>query len=191
MKFYRANTVGPVLQSYDDSEYSKALANSSWPYGNFQSKLEVCPPQLLLCDWQPQIWHWYRVWAVARATGWLPLLFFGVDGLPVELTECPLCRLPHADIIHVLLHCSGTRDLLHAWWGKSDFLGNAPEQSEWHAIAPHIFQGRICPLENDGDQGASRIEFVGSAVQRLAHAITSERQMSETINQFIAGAADT
>ena len=45
---YRANTVGPVLQEYDDSKYSKALANSSWPYGNFQSKLDVCPPQLLL-----------------------------------------------------------------------------------------------------------------------------------------------
>ena len=96
---------------------------------------------LLSPEWDNMTWCCYRAWAVARATGLLPLQVFSAGELPRELESCPLCGRPSADLEHILLNCKGTSDLFIEWRVAAGTDLHSRDKLHYTALLDAVFTG--------------------------------------------------
>lgn len=160
LQAFRRKVVLPALDSYDLAAYQTAASKSSWPYQYFQGQPMRFEFDVLLASFTAHECLQYKVWAIAKATGRLPLSSFGFPHAVTDLEECPMCRYPNADLGHVLRSCSGTLHVRQAFF---------PSARQWPDFQVTLFRGPHC-ASPDG-RLAYRVSFVASALQVLANAL--------------------
>ena len=186
---YKWQQVVPALRCLDETAFHEATNKSSWPYASFQPQFCTFPDELLNVNWGPNTWYHYRAWAVVRATGRLPLRIFGdVDeGFPVSLEPCIHCGADLVDVRHLLAHCPATFDAYITWWSASGRQGKPGNRLPWHLLRMELFAGRLGYLTTNPDEGASRIQYVGSVCKQLVVA-RNARRLDNSIDQLLQSA---
>ena len=171
----------------DESAFDDAAGRSDWPYASFQHQLSEFPQELLEVNWGPNTWYYYRAWAVARATGRIPLRVFGGNGLPRSVESCVMFGASSVDIEHLLAHCPATYALYVKWWSSMGRSGLPSTRLGWPLLKMELFAGRLSFLTASPDEGACRILYVGAACKQLVD-VQRSLQLGQEISKLIVGA---
>ena len=126
---------------YDDEAYLSKLETASWIYICFQPAPSCLSLYTLWFPWDKKTNYQYTLWALAKATGRLPLPAVGFDTFPRFLDACPFCSKLQANLEHILMRC------VHSSRERSSL--RAPRES-WHSFAVFIFGGSFMPDDEYG-----------------------------------------
>ena len=148
-KQYRREVVLPALKEYDSYAMRSSSQKSNWPYFDFQEPLIKFGDALLTASWNKLDWKMYTVWALARATGRIPLPVFGANYLPETLDSCPLCSTSRVGLSHLLYQCTECR------YERSLLRYKA---QNWGSFCRYVFGGDA--IFNSEGRPAQRVQFV-------------------------------
>ena len=121
---------------------------------------------------------------MVRATGRLPLQVFSDDGFPSSLESCLLYGAVSVAIRHIVAERPATYHLYAAWWSSSGRPGKPPNRTNWHHLRMELFAGRVRYLTSSPGEGASRIQYVGSACKLLVDARRTDN-LDRSVGQLL------
>ena len=109
---WKHKVVWPALRRMDDQWFKAQLeaipAVSPLHYGLLAPRRLPFATGLLWAPWGPTMWRFFKLWCIARITGWIPLALGDRPVVVASLEWCPLCGCEGVDLVHVVACCSGT-----------------------------------------------------------------------------------
>ena len=113
---------------------------------------------------------------------------FGAGDLPQSILPCLLCGAPEADLQHLLLRCTGTRDLYVSWLATRQMGSSLPaaEDTQMPDMLSLLFEDRLDG--HDLVRTGARINHVGRVCYSVASAFRADTNWQQPIDEIVSDA---